>query len=301
MSPRRYRPNFEARPILEGLPRTNINTPGFLSSAGAVLGGMGLFMLSGRPPSGEWSPSMETAFRAAGWTSLGLGAALLLGAAASLRRDRRRALAAASGAPDAWTLDHSWTPGTARDHAVAAACEAFFWIVMSFGVGAGGLIVARLGGPNAGALMRISALFLAAVASAGVYLSFGPLRRGLLFGESRLRWDGGGPLRAGSEWTGSIEVVDGVAAPYAHLQFIKEQRIAHSENVEYRRHKHERLAVACRLERGADGRKILRLTANVPAGAPSTELSRDPARYWELFVADDASGWATAFLVPVYR
>lgn len=76
---------------------------------------------------------------------------------------------------------------------------------------------------------------------------------------------------------------------------MKEEKVSTGENYAYRRREYQRVEVVCRVERG-----ILRLSAEIPAGFPSTALSHDPARYWELIVADDESGWETAFLVPLY-
>lgn len=301
MSPQRYRPSFEARPVLDRLPRTKIHTPGFLLSAGAALLIVGGLMLAGgRPEAGAWTESMIDGFRAGGWTSLLLGAGLLAGAASSLRRGSARLRAEASGSRDAWKLDHTWAPGEARDHAVAAAAEAFFWTAMSFGIGAAAYVFASTGAVR-GPFLILGTLLLAGVSAAGVILSFSALRRGVLFGESRLTWEGGGPLRVGTAWSGEIAIVDGVRSPYAHLQFVKEDKVATGEETFYRRREYQRVEVACRIERAPDGRKILRLSASIPAGSPSTALSHDPARYWELVVADDESGWLTAFLVPVYK
>lgn len=300
MSPRRDGPSFEARPVIAGLPRTKVHTPGFQLSSGLFLFGTGLFMFCTRPPEGEWTAWMLAGWRAGAWTAAVAGGVLLLSAARGLGRWRARVRAAAAGSPDAWLLDHEWTPGACRDRAVAGAAEALFWIVMSGGLAAAALAYARELGDGA-RLVNAAALALAGLCAACARLSWGTLRRGLLFGESTLRWDGGGPLRAGSVWAGSIAVAEAVSAPYAHLQFVKERRIQGVEDVSYTRHEHDRVEATARLEREPGGRKVLRLSASIPAKAPSTELSRDPARYWELRVSDDASGWTTSFLVPVYR
>ncbi|MEQ1918509.1 MAG: hypothetical protein ABL955_04870, partial [Elusimicrobiota bacterium] len=193
-----------------------------------------------------------------------------------------------------------WTPGASRDRAVAAAAEALFWIAMSGVLGVSALLFSHEAANNGAPLTRILALLLVSLSAACAWMSSGTLRQGIFFGNSLLLWDGGGPLRAGAEWTGRIEVAEAVASPYAHLQFVKERKIQLSDNVAYTRHEHDRIDVVALLERAADGRKVLRLSARLPHDAPSTELARDPARYWELRVADDASGWMTTFLVPVY-
>lgn len=300
MSPR-YPASFETRPLIGGLPRTNVNTPGFQLSAGLFLFGMGLLMFyAPPPPRGEWTAGMIAGYRAGAWAGAIAGGVLLFCAAQGLARARARALAKAAGAPDAWLLDYDWTPGVCRDRAVAAALEAGFWIVVSAGLAAVALIF--LSEEAQGLLFsRVASLGMIGVCALCIYLSAGTVRRGVLFGESVLRWDGGGPLRAGTRWEGSVAVAGSVAAPYAHLQFVKERRHADSENnVSYSRHEHDRVDAAVRVERGAEGRSVARIAVLIPSGAPSTELSRDPARYWELRVADDASGWSTSFLVPVY-
>lgn len=299
MSRRRYPASFEARPVIEGLPRTKVNTPGFQLSSGLFLFATGMLMFSVHAPAGEWSAGMVKGYRAGAWTAAVAGGVLLIAAGQALARARARVLAVAAGSPDAWLLDYDWTPGACRDRAVASAAEALFWIVMSGALGAAALAYAY-GLEDGAPLINAAALVLTGLCAACVWLSAGVLRRGLLFGESTLRWDGGGPLRTGTEWSGSIAVAEAVSAPYAHLQFVKERKIQHSDNVSYTRHEHDRVDLSARLEREPGGRKVLRLSARLPAKAPSTELSRDPARYWELRVCDDASGWSTSFLVPVY-
>lgn len=300
MSPRRYRPSYEARPVFAGLPRTNVNTPGFQLTSGLILFAVGMIMFSARPPEGEWSASMLTGYRVGAWVAAITGGVLLIAAFQNLMRARARVLAVAAGSPDAWLLDYDWTPGAIRDRAVAAAAEALLWITMSGVLGASALLFSHTSTGGGTSPIRIIALFLVGLSAACAWMSTGMLRQGVFFGESVLRWDGGGPLRAGTEWTGRIEVPEALASPYAHLQFVKERKIQLSDNVSYTRHEHDRIDVAARLEREADGRKVLRLSANLPKHTPSTELARDPARYWELRVADDASGWTTSFLVPVY-
>lgn len=297
----RYRGSYETRPVIAGLPRTNVNTPGFQLSMGAFLLGAGLLMFWGdAPPPGEWTAGMIRSWRAGAWAGAIAGGVLLFCAAQGLARARARSLAKAAGSPDAWTLDYDWTPGVCRDRAVAEALEAALWIVLSAGLGAAGLIVSAWGPGDGTLAIRVAATLLVGLSALCIALSFGTLRRGLVFGNSILRWEGGGPLRAGTRWTGVIEVAERVAAPHAHLQHVKERRHQDSESVHYSRHEHDRVDAAVLLERGPGGRKVLRVSALIPAGAPSTELSRDPARYWELRVADDASGWSTSFLVPVY-
>lgn len=297
MSPRRYRGSFETRPVFEGLPRTNANTPGFQLTSGIVLFAVGMIMFPVHPPEGEWTAATMACWRAGAWAGAITGGVLLFAAAQSLARARARAKAFAAGSPDAWQLDYDWTPGAIRDRAVAAAAEAVLWIAMSGVLGVGALLFSRAADP----LVRIVSLCLVGLSALCAWMSSGTLRQGLLFGESVLRWDGGGPLRAGTEWTGSIAVPERVSAPYAHLQFVKELKIRAGDTLRYDRREHDRIDLAARLERDAGGRKTIRLIAALPANAPATELSRDPARYWELRVADDASGWATTFLVPVYR
>lgn len=297
MSPRRYRPSFEARPIFEGMPRTKVDTPAFQLTSGVVLFAVGLIMFQVHPPEGEWTPGTLTCWNAGAWAGAIAGGVLLFAAFQSLARARARVRAFAAGSPDAWRLDYDWNPGAIRDRAVAAAAEAVLWIAMSGTLGVAALLFSYGGDP----LVRVVSLCLVGLSALCAWMSSGALRQGLLFGESVLRWDGGGPLRAGTEWTGSVAVAERVTAPYAHLQFVKEVKTGSGDTVAYTRREHDRVDLAARLERGTDGRKILRLTASLPADAPATELSRDPARYWELRVADDASGWATTFLVPVYR
>ncbi len=297
MSPRRYRPSFEARPVFEGLRRTKVDTPGFQLAGGVALFAVGLIMFQAHPPEGEWTAGTLACWNAGAWAGAIGGGLLLFAASRSMARARARVRAYAAGSPDAWRFDHDWTPGECRDKAFAAACEGFSWTLMSLVLGGLSMIYFDMGGP----LVNIGAAILAGISAVGVFLSFGAVRRGVLFGESVLRWDGDGPLRAGTEWTGSVVVVERVSAPYAHLQFVKELKTGTGDEASYTRKEHDRVDLAARLERDTDGRKILRLTGSLPADAPTTELSRDPARYWELRVADDASGWATTFLVPVYR
>lgn len=302
MSPRRYRdrPSFEARPVFQGLPRTNVNTPGFQLTAGLVLFAVGLTMFPVHPPEGEWTAATLACWNAGAWTAAIAGGVLLIAAFRSLTRARARSRAFAAGSPDAWRLDYDWTPGAVRDRAVAAAAESLLWIGLSALLGLAALAFAA-GHDGAYSLVKLAALALVGLSALCAWLSSGTLRQGLMFGESVLRWDGGGPLRTGTEWTGSVAIADGVSAPHAHLQFIKEIKTGSGEEVSYSRREHDRIDLAAGLEREPGGGKILRLTAAIPADAPATELSRDPARYWELRVADDASGWATTFLVPVYR
>lgn len=297
----RYPASFESRPVIGGAPRTNVNTPGFQLSAGVFLFGAGLLMFTARPPEGEWTRGMILGYRAGAWTAAILGGVLLLCAVQAFARAAARRGAFAAGSPDAWKLDYDWTPGFARDRAVAAALEAGFWILASGALG-GGVLIFSAYAPEAGSfVLNALSLGLVGLCAFCAISSAGTVRRGLLFGNATLRWDGGGPLRAGREWSGTIEVAGGVAAPHAHLQFVKERRIDSGENVRYSRHEHDRIdASVAPAPPEAGGRAAFRVTARIPAGVPSTELSRDPARYWELRVGDDASGWSTAFLVPVY-
>lgn len=294
MSPQRYGPSRKTGAVLDLLPRTKVHTPLFLTGAGSALLTVGWLMVSADMTPGQLTAETIAAYRAGGWTSLVLGVFLLAAAFAQERRSIARAAAAASGSSEAWRLDHSWTPGRARDHAAAAALEAGFWTTASFAVAAGAFEVARLGGMYDTPMLQFGAALLAATAAAGVYYSFPALRRGVLFGESRLTW-GGGPLKAGTSWTGEIAVARIVRAPYAYLQFVREDKVSQGDGYAYQRKVRQRLEVACRFEQG-----LLKLSVDIPAGTPSTELSRDPARYWELVVADDDSGWLTAFLVPLY-
>lgn len=124
MSPRRYGPSRRIRTTLDLLPRTKVHTPRFLSGASMTLLIAGWAMVAVEIPSGDLTPATLAGYRAGGWTSLVLGAFLGAAAFAQERRSVARAAAAAAGSPDAWTLDHSWTPGLARDHAAAASCSA---------------------------------------------------------------------------------------------------------------------------------------------------------------------------------
>lgn len=300
MSPERYGPRRRLNATLDLLPRTKVHTAAFLTGAGSVLLAVGWLMVSVDMKVGELTAATIAGYRAGGWTSLAAGVVLLAAAFRQERRSVARAKAASSGSTEAWTLDHAWTPGRASDHAAATALEAAFWTLASFAVAAGAVAVGRLGGMYDTPLLQFGAALLAAAAAAGVYYSFPALRRGILFGESRLTWEGGGPLRAGSDWSGEIALAEAVHAPYAYLQFVKDEEFSMGENTAYRRRERQRIEVACRVERGAAGRNILKLSASIPAKAPVAALSQIPARYWELVVADDESGWLTAFLVPLY-
>ncbi len=300
MSPHRYRPSYEARPVFEGLPRTDIRTPATLVSTGITLFGLGLIMFGNQPLVGELGPRILSLYNGGRWAALILGA-VLMGAAAIMRAfGSPTEQAAAPNASDLWKRDYDWSPGTARDRAGATAVEGFVWVAFSIILGSGALYFGFASPEREPAMSRIVSLFIAGTALACAWVSIDKVRRGVLFGESVLRWSGGGPLRAGTRWTGTVEVADLVSAPYAHLQLIKERRIELSESFSFKRYEHDRVKVTVRIEKDSGGRKILSLTADIPADAPTTMLSGVPAQYWELFVADDASGWATSFLVPVY-
>jgi hypothetical protein len=292
----RERSDWEKHPIIGRESRTTVISTLDMVKTGASFLLMAAFLLIGSPHKGEWSRLILIAMRAAGVASMFGAVSQLTGAAINAWGARAKL---DDGSPDAWTLDHGWTPGESRDGAVADACGAAFFFAITV-AGLGFALVYAVHAANESILVRLAAVALAAAFVAGASTSAARIRRGVVFGESILRWDGG-PLRAGASWTGTVEVPARVTAPRANLRFISEQEDDGGKKPSFERKAFDRVGVKVTIEYGSGGRKLLRLTSAIPAEAPSTALSARPARYWELFITDEASRWTTSFLLPIYR
>lgn len=297
MSPRDEGPSLEARFFVEGLPRTSLFAPSTMIVGGAIATALGALMLRLSPERGEYDAVSAAVHYGGAWSGIVAGPVMI--AAALLLRRRRAALrkALAWNDADAWTLDHRWTPGLARDRAPYAAAEAAAWVACALVLGVAGAGLVLLPGP----LVKLTGLLVVAIATVAAYHCGGALRRGLLFGEAILRWDGGGPLRLGAEWRGAVEVGGTLRFPRARLRYVEEEKVYDDEGgASYEPRERAGVELTAKLERGADGRNRIVLSGLIPADAKPTRLTDRPARYWELVAQDDASRWATVFLVPVY-
>lgn len=249
-----------------------------------------------------------------------MGASLLVENVRERRRAASRLAARRRHPAEPWRWDHEWDARGARAEsgvrlshllvglAVIAALVAPLYHALH----------GRLTGPTRGAgdVVSVLVLGLVAVAFTGLWLvgaGWALLRaaRRAKFGETAARWRTF-PFRRGTP------VVLEVPAPAAlrpdtpvtaTLQCVEEGGIQFRAVGAYRRprgaataHEIFHLDAPATWSTDAAGRPTLCVSLDVPAGAPPTQLSRRPTRYWQVTLHSHEHGvrFAPRFLVPVY-
>ncbi|MCO5169057.1 MAG: hypothetical protein M9894_22165 [Planctomycetes bacterium] len=232
------------------------------------------------------------------------GAGLMIAGARSALRGLRSRRLLAQHADEPWLADHDWDPRVVRDRAQGVlgpfGAAGFMTLFLSI---FNGLVF--FGDEDVPVFaMVIVGLFDLLLLFVWGY-AFYVLGRRLKYGEGQLRlgsfpFFAGQPLRVTAELPRALRDFPELKATLRYVEQVWETRGTGKNRsrtlVAYERWAEQRVLPAEEV-----GREV-ELEFQVPPGAPPTDLSASPARYWELQLDAETPGidYHALFLVPVY-